>query len=454
MDYSVRYTDNNKAPIVIQEGTKDDTTLDVSLFGRIDLEYGEDLNEAMLHIFERFACPQNSASTPTNTFPDYTISGGTLQHPAQGQLWFNSTVKRLFVWNGSQWESIRIQGSVAANWGQILDGSQIPRPVNPANGYVYGYNECIWAVSPASIPYAFTYMVCTTDTNGVVNMKFRSYGDNTLTSGIANYLIIAISGNTNHGSMTVTPLPPNASQTPTPTPTGSVTPTPTVTASITHSPTPVPSLSASAIPSPTPVPTQTPAATNTPAPTSTPPNTPPVTITPTPSPFVDSCTTCTNAGFTCCVAVNSFLPDGKIAGEIAVGDTMILADQETLEPATGKVSYSEPSLQPSVRLVTTSGTSLVCSTTAPIPTKDDGLQNAPDVEGKFIAVMVDGIAGWEECVSVTDVGEQWVQHITVEDKCFWAGEQSSSFILHHNIKCCYCGGDSNCVWQPPNCCMC
>ena len=80
--------------------------------------------------------------------------------------------------------------------------------------------------------------------------------------------------------------------------------------------------------------------------------------------------------------------------------------------------------------------------------------DAPYVGGKFIAVMVDGEAKWDECISVTDVGDQWVQHITVENKCFWAGENSNAFILHHNIKCCYCGDDPSCVWQPPNCCMC
>lgn len=451
MDYNVKHTNINTAPIIVPEAGQDNST-DVPLFGRIDLEYGGELDAAMLHIFERFACPQNAESTPSNTYPDYTVSNGLLLTPTQGQLWFNSTVKKIFVWNGTQWESIRLQGNVAANWGQLIDGSQIPRPVNSSNGYVYNYTECIWAVSPASIPYAFTYMLCTTDTNGVVNMKYRAYGDNVLTSGIANYLIIAISGNTNYGSINATPLTPYASQTPTPTPPSSLTPTPSVTPPVSVSSTPGSSPTPTPVSSPTPAPTNTPTATNTPAPTVTPTVTPAITITPTPSPFADACSQCTSLGVSCCVAVNSFLPDGKIAGEIKISDLMILADQETLEPATGTVTYSQPSLQPSVRIVTNSGASLICSTTAPIPTTE-GLLKAPEVEGKFIAVMINNVSKWDECISVTDVGEQWVQHITVENKCFWAGENSNAFILHHNIKCCYCGG-ADCVWTGPNCCDC
>jgi hypothetical protein len=174
---------------------------------------------------------------------------------------------------------------------------------------------------------------------------------------------------------------------------------------------------------------------------------------PTPSAAASACQTCTNDGFQCCVAVNSFLPNGEIAGHVSVGDTMILADQETLEPATGIVSYSEPSLQPSVRIVTKSGASLICSTTAPIPTTE-GIIEAPFVFGKYVGTMIDGKPIWDEVVSVKDVGNIWVQHITVGNKCFWAGETSNAFILHHNIKCCYCGDNPNCRWIGPNCCIC
>jgi hypothetical protein len=445
-DYSVKYTDKTKPPITIPEGVVD-SSLDIVLFGRVDLEYGQQLNQDMLNILERFACPQNAASTLSNTYPDYTINGNALTQPTQGQLWFNSTTQKLFVWNGTKWETIRNKGDVAGNWGQLLDGSQIPRPVNPVNGYVYPYSQCIWAVSPAALPQAFTYMECTTDTNAVVSMKYRAYGDSVLSSGIANYLIIAIAGNINMGTISVTPEIPSVSGTPTPTPPTSVTPL----VSITPSPTPTSTPGTSAVPSPTPAAStsSTPAASLTATPTPT--LTPASTLTPTPSPFVDACSRCIADGFHCCVAVNSFLPDGSIAGHVQVGTSMSLADPVTLEPSTGIVSYSEPSLQESVRVVTQSGASLNCSLTAPLPTTE-GLLLAPDVLGKFVAIMMNDIASWDEVISVEPIGKIWVQHITVGDNCFWAGDSSNAFILHHNIKCCYCDGQTDCSWVPPNCC--
>jgi hypothetical protein len=449
MTYTVNFTDSTKNPIIIEEGTVN-TSLDVVLFGRVDLEYGAQLNEDMLHLLERFACPQDPSSTEQNTFPDYTTNGDALTSPIQGELWYNSTVKRVYVWNGTTWETLRNQGDVAANWGQILDGGQLPAPVDPATGYVYPYTQCIWAVSPASFPVAFTYMECTTDTNANVNMKYRAYGDNALTSGLANFLIIAIAGNTNAGLPSlneITPLPPLSTLTPTPSPTVSGTPVPSVTPTISHSATPTPVATTTPTPTHTAAVSSTPAATHSPTPTPVPSPTPAATITPTPSYAANTCEQCTADGFGCCVALNSFLPDGKLAGQIKIGDTMILADQVSLEPATGKVSYSEPSLQPSVKIITKSGASLICSTTAPIPTTE-GLVNAPDLDGKFVAVMIKDVAGWDQVVSVTDVGNYWVQHITVEDKCFWAGENSNAFILHHNIKKC----EGNTVWVAPNCC--
>lgn len=152
-----------------------------------------------------------------------------------------------------------------------------------------------------------------------------------------------------------------------------------------------------------------------------------------------------------CVAVASILPGGMCAGEIRVGDTMELADAKTLSAGTGTVSYSECKHAQGVRLVTTSGASLVCSDTAPIPTPD-GLMLAPNLLGKQVAVRRDGekpgVPVWEVVVEVELVGAIQVQHITVGDKCFWAGEKNSVYILHHNLKNAD-GGDFDPWWDDP-----
>jgi hypothetical protein len=63
---------------------------------------------------------------------------------------------------------------------------------------------------------------------------------------------------------------------------------------------------------------------------------------------------------------------------------------------------------------------------------------APALLGKQVAVRKDqgekSVTEWEQVVSVESIGAIQVQHITVGDKCFWAGEQSGAYILHHNLK--------------------
>lgn len=72
--YLIRYTDINKQPIEVEEGSIDETSLDVALFGRIRLEYGERLNQNVLNILENFAVgmdpniiPPDPTPTPSST---------------------------------------------------------------------------------------------------------------------------------------------------------------------------------------------------------------------------------------------------------------------------------------------------------------------------------------------------------------------------------------------------
>ncbi|MYN16397.1 hypothetical protein GTP81_06490 [Rugamonas sp. FT107W] len=138
-----------------------------------------------------------------------------------------------------------------------------------------------------------------------------------------------------------------------------------------------------------------------------------------------------------CVSVDSLLPGGQTAGEIRVGDTMELADERTLEGGTGAVSYSQKKLVPGFRITTESGVTLKCSDTAPIPTPE-GLVLAPELLHKKVPVRrdEDGVisVAWEKVTSVESIGEIYVQHITVGDRCFWAGEKAGAYILHHNLK--------------------
>ncbi len=138
-----------------------------------------------------------------------------------------------------------------------------------------------------------------------------------------------------------------------------------------------------------------------------------------------------------CVHIASLLPDGRTAGEVAVGEAMLLADEKTLHPGVGVVSYSEKKLAKGYRIEAEGGFSLLCSDTAPIPTPQ-GLVLAPDLVGHYVAVRKDeagsSLVGWSKVTAVIAVGDIEVQHITVGDKCFWAGDRPGLFILHHNRK--------------------
>lgn len=295
--YNVKYTDLNKTPIEVQEGEVNSTSTDLDLFGRVKLEYGQELNENMLHLLENFSAPEITGSTFIAANPDFNNATyrRILSKPVGGQLWYNTTRDKFYFWNGTIWFPITQRGEYAANWGVIADGYSLPQPVNPTTGYVFPYSECIWSVAPASFNGRFDYTVCATDNNAVVTSKFRYVGQTTLVSSVANYLIIGIRSNNNLGTNVSPPIP-----TPTPTPSvgtsNPITPTPTNSATLPPGATPTPTVTRT--PGGTPAPSVTPSTTRsvgatppvtpTRTPTRTPTtslsHTPPVTVTPTPMP--------------------------------------------------------------------------------------------------------------------------------------------------------------------------
>lgn len=140
-----------------------------------------------------------------------------------------------------------------------------------------------------------------------------------------------------------------------------------------------------------------------------------------------------SSGGSGCVVVNSIFPDGTIAGNVKVNDLMNVSDPyDFFDSSLETVSYAEIKIQPCFRITTESGASLVCSSTAPIPTLDNGYMLAPTLLYRKVPVMRSNISNWETVTAVEFVGDREVNHITVGDKCFWAGETGDAFILHHN----------------------
>lgn len=135
-----------------------------------------------------------------------------------------------------------------------------------------------------------------------------------------------------------------------------------------------------------------------------------------------------------CVDVESILPGGVRAGDVKVGDELELYDPWIAQPAVGIVTHSETKPAHRWRIVTAGGASLVCSDSAPIPVESRGYKTPDDLLGEYVPVRSgDGVL-WQEVIDVIDTGEGFVQHITVGDRCFWAGADGAGFILHHNAK--------------------
>jgi hypothetical protein len=132
-----------------------------------------------------------------------------------------------------------------------------------------------------------------------------------------------------------------------------------------------------------------------------------------------------------CVTSDMQLPDGRVAGDVQVGDYMHLCDPATREEIGGLVSCAKTGYVECVELRAANGVVLRCSTTAPIPT-DIGYLDAPETLGRMVLTKVNDRIEESVIETVIHIGVQEVRHITVGDRCFWAGE--NGFMLHHNLK--------------------
>jgi len=248
--YVIQYTDASKGTISIPRKAFINDEVDITLVGKDRIEYGEEFDENLLHLLENFACPELVGSNPIEPDPDFSLDT-LLENPIEGQTWYNSTKERHYVYDGAMWVPLGTNDDVGGNRGVILSGMALPKPVSPVTGYEFDYPECSWNVSPFYIPGEVDFLECFTDSNAVVNMRYRLTSGATIYDGYANYQIIGIRDNNNQGD--VTPILPSGTQLPTPT----VTPTPSITGTIPATPTMTPTI--------TPTPNVTPTVTPTPA---------------------------------------------------------------------------------------------------------------------------------------------------------------------------------------------
>jgi hypothetical protein len=143
-----------------------------------------------------------------------------------------------------------------------------------------------------------------------------------------------------------------------------------------------------------------------------------------------------------CVALESYIPlvekdlkhnERPITNAWMLESGMkISLGTDELSIVDGQVVKTLNDYQPCVRISTSDGITLVCSTTAPILTKENGFIPSTEVYGKRVAVMRNGRTWYDEVVRLEDVGMKFVRVIDAGNNSFWAGETPGSYILHHN----------------------
>jgi len=118
--------------VTVKDGTIDKTT-SLSFLGRNFAGYGEPLEENFVKLLENFSSPGNY-NTPLNPI---------LSKPLQGQLWFNSTKKQLYInYDGTNFKGI----------GSITVGP-VSSVTNPVDGDLFWDNDVLYSYSTSSQTY-------------------------------------------------------------------------------------------------------------------------------------------------------------------------------------------------------------------------------------------------------------------------------------------------------------
>jgi hypothetical protein len=190
-------------------------------------------------------------------------------------------------------------------------------------------------------------------------------------------------------------------------------------------------------PPPPPPPAVVPPPQQPPAPPPAPPPPPPPTVpAPNPQPPLQ--------GGGGCVALESYVPcvetemkhNGRLANQAWMLEPgmAISLGTNSLKIENGQVVKAVNDLQPCVKITTIDGISLICSTTAPIYTKEQGYVLSTELNDKHVAVMKDNKVWFSKVTSITDEGTRFVRVIDTGDNSFWAGENDGEYILHHNVN--------------------
>lgn len=119
------------------------------------------------------------------------------------------------------------------------------------------------------------------------------------------------------------------------------------------------------------------------------------------------------------------------AAKVRVGDWLLRTDG-----AWAEVTFSRAELQPCVRLVADGFGTLGCSVSAPMQLREGSALSIACL-AREVVVSRAGTRGHAVVTDLHDLGDQWVQHITLAnapDDFFWTGDAKDTLFGHHNAK--------------------
>lgn len=137
-----------------------------------------------------------------------------------------------------------------------------------------------------------------------------------------------------------------------------------------------------------------------------------------------------------CVDLDMYMVDGLRAGQVAFGDWIAVYNNNPDEPDFEMVNVQTNRIGKAecLRMVTSSGASVIASESTPMTLRDHSIVKLPEMLGKDALVYRNGTFAWEEVVSLEPVGERRVAKISVHNQCYFSGENKDAFIATHNIR--------------------
>lgn len=141
-----------------------------------------------------------------------------------------------------------------------------------------------------------------------------------------------------------------------------------------------------------------------------------------------------------CVWIEAFVGDGRKAGDVQVGDPLLMLSETELTPYEGEVTGVRLARRPCVRLETVTGIVLTCSTTTPVPVlRNEGeelvyVRAERLVQTDIVAVQDEDGFRWEALNRILVTEPKMVAQIAANDGVYWAGDRPDRGIFTHNKR--------------------